>query len=502
MIASILFCNKEEFPKNNHKVLNSFLNPKNKQIFINGYKNTNSTYLLLEGSLFFLCLLPSRKTLTQSTKLTESTDAFCDSDFSDAKNKTGQCFSLFSKFNIKKVSIHAHELNDSHSRGMVVGTYVSSYKYKNIAFDDLLNTDVEKNWLKPKFALVIKGISLSLIKKGKTQAYAINIARHLVNLPPNILNTDNYANWIQETWKSFSNTKVSIWNNEKLKKEKMELLLAVGKASDCLPYLVKISYRGLKNTAHKNKTSKELNSIDVAFVGKGIVFDSGGLGIKPGNAMRLMKKDMGGSASVLALAYWVATNQPAINCDFYIPIAENSISSQAFRPGDVYKSRSGKLVEIHHTDAEGRLILADALSVALESNPKKIINIATLTGATRVGLGYDVGGLYSNNKSLSNALFTSAQLSGEALWPMPLVKKYKKQLQSNTADIAHAADGMGGGIRAALFLEEFIESCPWAHLDIYAWQNSPEGALLESGGSGQAVQSLIYWLENHLISTT
>lgn len=494
MIAQILFCNTEEFKKSNHKILNSFLSSKKKQIFIKAHKTTKSTYLLLEDSLFFLCLLSSKKPLIPTT------EAFCDSDFSDAKNKTGDYFSLFSKFSIKKLSIHTEGLNPSHSLGVVVGAYVSSYKYKKVAFDDLLSCKVEQNWFKPKPSFTIKGVSSSLVKKGKTQAYAINMARHLVNLPPNILNTDNYAHWIKETWKNFSNINVSVWDSPKLKKENMGLLLAVGKASTFLPYLVKISYRGLKKTIQKDKASPLLNSIDVAFVGKGIVFDSGGLGIKPAGAMRLMKKDMGGSASVLALAYWVATNQPPINCDFYIPIAENSISSQAFRPGDVYKSRSGKLVEIHHTDAEGRLILADALSLAAESNPKKIINIATLTGATRVGLGYDVGGLYSNNKPLSDEIFTSAQLSGEALWPMPLVKKYKKKLHSNTADISHASDGMGGGVRAALFLKEFVQSYPWAHLDIYAWQNSSEGALLESGGSGQGVQSLIYWLENYLIA--
>ncbi|MBE8221902.1 MAG: leucyl aminopeptidase family protein [Bdellovibrionales bacterium] len=484
MIASILFCNKEEFKKNNHKVLNSFLSSKDKQTFIKAYKNTKSTYILLKDSLFFLCILSCKKPELKST------EAFCNSDFSEAKNKIGNCISIFSKFNIKKFSIYANDLNTNQSLGVVVGAYVSSYKYKKVDFDSLLSHDIEKDWFKAKPTFVIKGIALSLIKKGKTQAYAINMARHLVNLPPNILNTDNYSNWIKKTLNNFLNTKVSIWNSEKLKKENMNLLLAVGEGSSFKPYLAKISYR--------NKT-KDKNKIDVAFVGKGIVFDSGGLGIKPANAMRLMKKDMGGSASVVALAYWMAVNQPAINCDFYIPIAENSISSKAFRPGDVYKSRSNKLVEIHHTDAEGRLVLADALSLAAESKPKKIINIATLTGATRAGLGYDVGGLYSNNKNLSDEIFTSAQLSGEALWPMPLVKKYKQKLNSNTADISHASDGMGGGIRAALFLEEFINLYPWAHLDIYAWQNSPEGALLESGGSGQAVQSLIYWLENYLI---
>ncbi|MBE8162995.1 MAG: leucyl aminopeptidase family protein [Bdellovibrionaceae bacterium] len=489
MNARILFCSKEEFSKNNYKVLNPFLSPKNKSIFLKAYKENKSTYFLLKDSFFFLCLLSVHKPSNTST------DAFCSSDFSEAKNKTGDSFSHLSKLSVKKLSIFTENLNTFQSLGVVVGAYVASYKYKKIAFNKLLSHSMEEDCFKPNLKFTIKGISSSLIKKGKTQAYAINMARHLVNLPPNILNTDNYANWIQETWKGFANTKVSVWDNKKLKKEKMNLLLAVGEASACSSYLVKISYRGAKNS--KTKT---LNTIDVAFVGKGIVFDSGGLGIKPAGAMRLMKKDMGGSASVLGLAYWVANNQPSINCDFYIPIAENSISGKAFRPGDVYQSRSGKLVEIHHTDAEGRLILADALSLAVESKPKKIINIATLTGATRVALGYDVGGLYSNHVAFTKEIVTSAQQSGEALWPMPMVKKYKQQLSSNTADISHAADGMAGGIRAALFLEEFIQSCPWVHLDIYAWQNSPQGALLESGGSGQAVQSLIYWLENKLVN--
>lgn len=483
MIANILFCNKDEFKKNNYKVLNSFLSTKNKKLFIQAYAKKNSCYILLDKSLFFLCLL------NRKTPKTESTEAFCNSDFSEAKNKIGECFLFFFKFSIKKFFIYADQLNKQQALGLSVGAFVSSYAYKKIDFDNLLSLNIQKDWFNTGPNFVIKGVPLKILQEGKTQAQAINIARHLVNLPPNVLNTKTYAQWIAQIWKTFLNTEVSLWDETKLKKEKMELLLAVGKASDNKSYLVKIKYRGLKNT----------QKIDTAFVGKGVVFDSGGLGIKPSGSMRLMKKDMGGSASVLGLAYWVATNQPAINCDFYLAIAENSIAAEAFRPGDVYKSRSGKLVEIHHTDAEGRLILADALSVAVETKPKKIINVATLTGATRVGLGYDVGGLYSNNKSLSDEIFKSSQLSGEALWPMPLVKKYKKQLNSNTADIAHASDGMGGGIRAALFLEEFVESVPWAHLDIYAWQNVPEGALLETGGSGQAVQSLIYWMQNYLI---
>lgn len=489
MLAQVLFCNKEEFKKANYKVLNPFLTPKNKAVFLTAYKTNKTTYILLQDSLFLLCLLSS---LVDNV---EATEAFCDSDFSNAKNAAGSCFSSLKQLGVKKTIIHAYELNNNQSLGLVVGAYVSAYRYKNVGFSNLLSSNIEKDWFKTKNNFSFKGIGISVVKEAKARAYAINMARHLVNLPPNILNTDSYALWIKNTWGAFSNIKVSIWDSVRLKKERMELLLAVGKASVHKPYLVKISYRGKSNS---QKSKKQDNLLEVAFVGKGIVFDSGGLGIKPGSAMRLMKKDMGGSASVLGLAYWVATRQPPINCDFYIPIAENSIASEAFRPGDVYKSRVGKLVEIHHTDAEGRLILADALSIAAETKPKKIINVATLTGATRVGLGFDVGGLYSNNKTLSDEIFFSSKCSGEALWPMPLVKKYKKQLNSSTADIAHASDGMGGGIRAALFLEEFVDSCPWAHLDIYAWQNSPEGALLEVGGSGQAVQSLIYWLDNLL----
>jgi leucyl aminopeptidase len=210
----------------------------------------------------------------------------------------------------------------------------------------------------------------------------------------------------------------------------------------------------------------------VAVVGKGVCFDSGGLDIKNASGMRLMKKDMGGGAHALALAQLVIRNRLPVRLHLLVPAVENAISGNAFRPGDILKSRKGLTVEIGNTDAEGRLILADALAKAVEGKPELVVDFATLTGAARVALGPDLPALFVNDEALAAELLAAGEAVSDPLWRMPLWKAYNEMFASDIADIGNASDApLAGAVTAALFLQKFVpDEVPWAHLDTFAWR--------------------------------
>ena len=216
------------------------------------------------------------------------------------------------------------------------------------------------------------------------------------------------------------------------------------------------------------------SSPKIAIVGKGVCFDSGGLDIKPASGMRLMKKDMGGAAHALALAKLVMNENLPVHLHLLIPAVENAVSAAAFRPGDVINSRKGLKVEIDNTDAEGRLVLGDALSKAGEENPELIIDFATLTGAARVALGPDLPAMFANDDQLAADLEAGAKKVTDPIWRMPLWDGYDEMLKSDLADLSNAADSpMAGSVTAALFLRRFVpEGTPWAHFDTFAWRSS------------------------------
>ncbi len=221
----------------------------------------------------------------------------------------------------------------------------------------------------------------------------------------------------------------------------------------------------------------------VAIIGKGVCFDTGGLDIKPASGMRLMKKDMGGAAHALALAELVMQNRLPVRLHMLVPAVENSINGEATRPGDVMISRKGLSVENSNTDAEGRLILADALTKAAEANPELVFDFATLTGAARVALGADLQAVFANDDTLASELMNAAETENDPMWRMPLYDPYKDLLKSDVADMVNAAEGpFGGAITAALFLKEFVpDKAQWAHFDIFCWNGSakpgrPKGA--------------------------
>jgi len=348
--------------------------------------------------------------------------------------------------------------------------------------------------LEPELSFTSNGrpVSAGVLKQAAALGRSVNFARHLVNLPPNDLNPPAYADAIKKLFAKSKTVSVEVWDEKRLKKEKLELMLAVGQGSATPPRLVKLRYRPTGAKGSKDPR--------IVFVGKGITFDSGGLDIKPSAAMRLMKKDMGGSASVLGLAYWLESSGIKDNVDFYLALAENAIGSRSFRPGDIYTTRKGLSIEIDNTDAEGRLVLADALTIALEDcEPEYLIDLATLTGAGKVALGTELASLFATDDAFLKELLKSAQETEDLSWPMPLWEKYDSMYKSSFADWANSgAGGFGGAITAALFLKKFVDpsKVKWAHYDIYGWKDGADGPFSDKGGNAQCVQALAHWLEN------
>ncbi|MCP4911672.1 MAG: leucyl aminopeptidase family protein [Oligoflexia bacterium] len=385
---------------------------------------------------------------------------------------------IISKADLKEkttVNISFYELEYDEVLGSALGMDMGYYHFSKKRTKPVVNVFYNG-------ALNDKGVKEAL-KAASQISGGVNISRHLVDTPPNLKRPIDYSNAVVELFKGMANVKLTVWDDKKLKKENMGLISAVGQASEQGPRMVHISYRPKKSNLDQ----------PLAFVGKGITFDSGGLNIKPGGSMRLMKKDMGGSASIVGLAYWAATSKVETPCDFYLALAENAIDANSFRPSDILQARNGMTVEIDNTDAEGRLVMADVLSYAAEKKgkdkPLYLIDVATLTGAIKVGLGSELGGLFSDDDELAFLLQSCAQVSGDYLWRMPLLKSQRKKLNTPFADIVNSAGGFGGAVRAAMFLKDFKGDIPWAHLDIYQWQDGT-GPYAHSGGAGQSVQCL------------
>lgn len=402
-------------------------------------------------------------------------------NFARFRDLAGAIVPQLSAYRPEKLILECHGLTQDEEEAVLVGLEMASYSYQE-------NRPKAPKARKKLPALLFKQSSLTneRIERAAELALAVNIARHYTNIPGGELNPRTYAESVRALFAESSTLTVDIWEGERLVEERMNLLLAVGGGATEGPRLVHLRYRPKERSSAK----------PVAIVGKGVTFDSGGLDIKPSSAMRWMKKDMGGSAAALAIAFWAERTGFPMPLDIYLSLAENAVSNKSFRPGDVLVARSGSTVEIGNTDAEGRLALADALDVAVtqkgDDEPQAVIDISTLTGAIKVGLGSEVAGLFSNSDHLAGLLFEAGHSRGDLMWRMPLYQPYRSQIRSTFADLNNSAEsGFGGAITAALFLESFVRNRPWAHLDIYAWRDSGGGAWAESGGSGQAVLAVI-----------
>jgi leucyl aminopeptidase len=292
-------------------------------------------------------------------------------------------------------------------------------------------------------------------------AEATALVRDLVNTPAGDLGPAELEEAAREV-ATFGGAQVRVTQGEDLK-DGYPLIAAVGGAAtpERAPRLVEFEWG-------------KAGDPKIAIVGKGVCFDSGGLDLKPASGMRLMKKDMGGAAHALALARLIMAEKLPIHLHLLVPAVENAVSGGAYRPGDIVKSRKGTFVEIDNTDAEGRLVLADALTRAVEGKPEVIVDFATLTGAARVALGPDLPAFFANSDGLASSTEAAARDVEDSIWRMPLWEPYEEMLKSDVADFANASNKpMAGSITAALFLKKFVpDEIEWAHLDTYAWRDS------------------------------
>ncbi|MGW2820280.1 leucyl aminopeptidase [Streptomyces sp. NPDC001443] len=319
------------------------------------------------------------------------------------------------------------------------------------------------------------------VERATAVTEELNRARDLVNMPPNDLDPAAFAAIAQAAAKEHG-LKVQVLDEKALEKGGYGGILGVGRGSASGPRLVKLSYTSSKADKH------------LAFVGKGITYDSGGISLKPAGHNETMKCDMSGAAAVFAAVVAAARLGLEVNVTGWLALAENMPSGSATRPGDVLRMYSGKTVEVLNTDAEGRLVLADALWAASQEKPDAVVDVATLTGAMVLALGSRTFGIMANDESFRSALHEAAEEVGEPAWPMPLPEHLRKGMDSPTADIANMGERMGGGLVAGLFLREFVgEGITWAHLDIAgpAFNEGGPFGYTPKGGTGSAVRTLV-----------
>ncbi len=307
-------------------------------------------------------------------------------------------------------------------------------------------------------------------------ASAVWLGRELINYPANELGPAELEDVVRHLAIAFG-ADIHVIEGSRLEAENLPMIHAVGRASDRAPRLIDLQWG-------------DKSAPKVTIVGKGICFDTGGLNIKPASAMGLMKKDMGGAASAIALAAMVMAGNLPVRLRLLIPAADNNISASAFRPGDILRARNGTTVEIANTDAEGRLVLADALSLADEEQPEQLFTFATLTGAARVALGADLPPFYTDDDALAADLSRHAMAVADPLWRMPFWQPYDQLLKSRVADVNHIYNGpFAGSITAALFLKRFVKNSPrFLHMDIYAWTPRSVPAR-PAGGEPQAARA-------------
>ncbi|ABC89037.1 probable leucine aminopeptidase protein [Rhizobium etli CFN 42] len=319
----------------------------------------------------------------------------------------------------------------------------------------------------------------------KRQLAGVFLARDLINTPTNDMGPDQ----LEAAFRALAGhykAEFSVITGDELLKQNFPLVHTVGRASADAPRLLELRW-GKKG--HRK----------VTLVGKGVCFDTGGLDIKPAASMLLMKKDMGGAANVMGLALMIMDAKLKVDLRVIVPVVENAISSNAFRPGDIYRSRKGLTVQIDNTDAEGRLILADALAYADEEEPDLLIDMATLTGAARVALGPDLPPFFTDDANLAHELTEASLETDDPIWRLPLYAGYEKDIRAKFADLTNApAGGMAGSITAALFLKRFVSKTKsWAHFDIYGWAPS-ERPHSPGGGEAQAIRALFHHIRGSL----
>ncbi len=384
----------------------------------------------------------------------------------------------FYEQNIRNAALKNEYFFDQFIQGLKLKSYEFN-KYKSKSKEKIFDIEIINN---------SKYFKFNKNKKFRSLIEGTNLTKDLVSEPGNILHPDEYAKRLLQL-KKFG-LKVNVYNKAKLKKLGMNALLGVGQGSIRGSYLVTMEWKGSRS---KKKP--------LAFVGKGVCFDTGGISLKPAKFMEDMTYDMAGSAVVVGLMKSLALRKAKINAIGVVGLVENMPGGNAQRPGDIVKSYSGKTIEVLNTDAEGRLVLADALTYTEKKyKPEFIVDLATLTGAIIVSLGSEFAGLFSNDDKLSKQLFDAGQKVGERVWRMPLDKNYDKLINSKNADMQNINYvGGAGSTTAAQFLQRFIiNKTPWAHLDIAGMAFSKYGGALNSeGATGFGVRLLNQLVEDY-----
>jgi leucyl aminopeptidase len=365
-------------------------------------------------------------------------------------------------------------------KGIVEGAF-----YQNYHFLRHKTVDVKKVWDGSLIFVHAKEEYISRFRKVQRNTekimQGVNTARNLANEPSNHLTPGILVERLKEKFQKFGNIQMNIYDSTYLIENGFNALLAVAKGSVEKPYLIEIIYTPPKKSAKS-----------ITLVGKGVTFDSGGISLKPSAGMEEMKFDMAGAATVAGVMESVALLKPAVQLTAYIPAVENMPGGKAFKPGDVFTAYNGKTVEMINTDAEGRLIMIDAMAFAEKKwNPDVLITIATLTGSVAAALGDKMAGLFTKDQSLMKLLQAAAEASGDRLWPLPLDDIYMKELESDYADIKNIGSRWGGALQAALFLNFFVDKCKFVHLDIagiaYNVKHIP---YLPKGATGYGVRLL------------
>ena len=401
---------------------------------------------------------------------------------SDVENLGAEFYNFAKKNSFKDLSIINESIKSKPGKDFI-GRFLHGLKLKSYEFN-LYKSKKKENIF--KITLIGKQSALSLKNKLKFKALEEGtfFTRDLVSEPGNILHPDEYAKRLLKLKKY--GLKVTVYDQKKLKKLGCNALLGVGQGSIRGSYLVTIEWKGNKS-----------KSKPLAFVGKGVCFDTGGYSLKPARFMEDMTYDMAGSAAVVGLMKTLALRKAKINAVGVVGLVENMVSGNAQRPGDIVKSYSGKTIEVLNTDAEGRLILADALSYALRYKPKAIIDLATLTGAVIHALGHHIAAVISNNEDLVLRLKKSGKDTGERVWQLPLMEEYEKVMKSGVADLKNiAGPAVGAGtITGGAFLKSFIGDCAWAHLDIAGTAWGEEKSYIPKGASGFGVRLLFDLIE-------
>jgi len=325
------------------------------------------------------------------------------------------------------------------------------------------------------------GVAKSAIESGTILSESVNLTRHLVNEPAEAIYPESFAERARQV-ASESELEIEIWDQDRLQQERCRAILAVARGSDRPPRLVILRH---------NRGGADAPMLGL--VGKGVTFDSGGLSLKPSDGMFDMKCDMAGAGTVLGAMQAIGQLHLPINVMGIMGLVENMVSGDSYKLGDVLTARNGKTIEVHNTDAEGRLVLADALSVAVDLGADRLIDLATLTGACLVALGIDVSGLMSNDQDWCDQVIGAANACGEGAWQLPMFAEYGELIKSEVADIKNVGQGRwAGAITAAKLLEEFVGDVPWVHMDIAgpAFHDKPKG-WIDAGATGAHVRTLV-----------